>query len=138
MLVQTSTFSYINGLLDKVEYYEPNNPNPGAQMEVIYETDPKAKTYYYTALPSQNIIQADRYHYTNLINPLAALEIGFAWGRDEFLADTISNRQPDGTYAPGRYFEYETEDNRVVRARTYRIGNPTELERDVVYEYECY
>lgn len=138
MLLQTSFFTYTNGLLSKVEYFEPNNPNPGAQMEVFYEADPKAKTYYYIALPSQQIIEASRFHFTNLINPLAALEIGFAWGNSEFLADTISSKQPDGTYAPNSFYEYETEGNRVVRAKTYKIGNPAELTRDVVYEYECY
>jgi hypothetical protein len=136
-LAQTSIFSYSNSLLKKVEYFEPNDPNPEAQMEVLYETDSKAKTYYYTAVPSQQIIQANRYHFTSLVNPLAALEIGFAWGNTKFLADTISYRQPDGAYAPGQFFEYETEASRVVRAKTYQIGNPVELKRDIVYEYEC-
>ncbi|MBK6993807.1 MAG: hypothetical protein IPH31_02365 [Lewinellaceae bacterium] len=100
MLAQTSFFTYTNGLLSKVEYFEPNNPNPGAQMEVFYEADSKARIYYYIALPSQQIIQANRFHFTNLVNPFAALDIGFAWGNNNFLADTISSRQLDGTYAP--------------------------------------
>jgi hypothetical protein len=137
MLAQTSTFVYTNDLLSKVENFEPNNPSPGSQMVVIYETDPKAKTYLYTGLPSQQIFQEDRYHFTNLVNPLAVLEIGFAWGFHEFLPDTISSRVIDGTYK-NQIFEYETEDNRVVRAKTYQMGPPMELKRDVVYEYECY
>lgn len=135
-LAQTSFYYYTNGLLTKIENYAPNQSDIASQIDQYYEGNAKIQVHY--GLPNHDTLTAYKVHFSNIPNPLKELESPIYYFGDLYLIDTLYTKQPDGIYKPISFFEYETEDNRVLRAKTYQMGNPVELTRDIVYEYECY
>lgn len=136
-LAQTSVFTYVNGPLTKIENFAPGQPQPSSRINAYFENGGRTHTYVSIGLPALDTLNFNRVHYSNWRNPLAELDTRFGWPENHFLADTVYFKQPNGTIAPGSYWQYELDGNRVLRSKEYQVGNPPVLTRDITYEYEC-
>ncbi|MFK8101377.1 MAG: hypothetical protein AB8G15_02585 [Saprospiraceae bacterium] len=131
-LMQTTSFFYENGTLTKIENAQPQFGNPPSVGTFSYADNGKKVSLSYV-VTAGNAPTITVYSFSNLVNPMALLDLSFGYPDYTFALDSIQY----SAQSPSDDFQYQLDSSGRVVAKIAFI--PSINAYDVIerYYYDC-